>query len=302
MTEQENFEVIIVGGSYAGQSAALALGRSLRQTLIIDSQSPCNRQTPHSHNFLTQDGKAPKEISSLAKQQLEQYDTIQFHHDFAIEGKRVEGGFEITTQSGKSFTGKKVVFATGVKDIMPAIKGFSACWGISVIHCPYCHGYEYRHQKTGIMANGEHAFHLATLVKNLTDSITILTRGKAEFTDEQLQKFKQHNIQVIETEISEIEHQNGYIEQLVFEDGSSLAFDAVYANIPFNQHSEIPATLGCELTDLGHIKVDDFQKTNVDGVFACGDNANYFRSVAKAVASGNSAGAVVNMELTQEEF
>ena len=50
--ENKEFEVIIIGGSYAGLSAAMALGRSLRKVLIIDSGSACNRQTPHSHNFI----------------------------------------------------------------------------------------------------------------------------------------------------------------------------------------------------------------------------------------------------------
>src|SRR5690606_17819258 len=192
-------------------SAAMALGRSLRNVLIIDNGKPCNRQTPHSHNFLTQDGRTPKEIAGIAKQQVEQYRTVSFLDDFAINGRRTSVGFEIGTESGKVFTAKKIIFATGVKDLMPNIKGFSECWGISVIHCPYCHGYEHKAVKTAIMANGERAFHLASLVNNLTHDLTILTNGKMGFNETQLKKLKEHSIEIIEKEILGIEHHKGQI-------------------------------------------------------------------------------------------
>src|SRR5690606_12179432 len=193
-----------------------------------------------------------------------------------------------------------LIFATGIKDELPDITGFAACWGISVIHCPYCHGYEFRNVKTGIMANGDRAFHLASLINNLTDKLTILTVGKAAFSDEQTTKLERHHIAVIEQEIAEIEHNNGHLKQVVFTDGTKMDFTALYAAVPFVQHCEIPAALGCELTEHGHIKVDGMYKTTVEDVFACGDNTAMMRSVANAVAAGNVAGAIANSELTNE--
>ncbi|WP_341225382.1 NAD(P)/FAD-dependent oxidoreductase [uncultured Arcticibacterium sp.] len=302
MNKTQNFEVIIIGGSYAGLSAAMALGRSLRKTLIIDSGSPCNKQTPHAHNFITQDGVKPSEIASKAKAQVLKYPTVSFIEDLAIKGSKTENGFQILTKSGKPYTAKKLVFATGVKDILPVVKGFSECWGISVVHCPYCHGYEIRNQKTGIMANGDTAMHLASLVNNLTDKLTILTSGKADFDAEQLSKLKKHKIEVIEKEIVEIEHENGHLKYIIFSDGSKEGFTAAYGHIPFKQHTDIPGTLGCQINEQGYIEVDMMQKTSLDGVFSCGDNTSRMRSLSNAIASGNIAGAMANMELSQEEF
>jgi len=302
MTDSKNFEVIIIGGSYAGLSSAMTLGRSLRKVLIIDSELPCNRQTPHSHNFLTQDGKTPKEIITLAKQQVEKYETLKFYKGLAISGTKTGNCFEITTDKNDKFTAKKLVLATGIKDIIPAIKGFAECWGISIIHCPYCHGYEYRNQNTAIIANGEQAYHIASLVNNLTDNLTILTKGKADFYSDQKEKLNKHNIKIIETKISEFEHKNGYIQNAVFKDGTKMFLDAAYGVIPFLQHSDIPASLGCEINEQGYIKVDGFQRTTIQGVYACGDNSNMMRSVANAVYSGNLTGAVVNGELIKEKF
>lgn len=302
MTNTTNFEVILIGGSYSGLSAALALGRALRNVLIIDSGNPCNAQTPHSHNFLTQDGKTPAEISALARQQIEKYTTVHFHSGLAVQGVQTESGFEITTEAGERFTAKKLIFATGVKDLMPAPEGFSECWGISVIHCPYCHGYEVKNERTGILANGNFALHYAQLIRNWTKDLTIFTNGKSTLTQEQTDKITRHNIPIIEKEIAYLKHENGHVKQLVFVDNSTFEVKAIYSRPAFEQHCKIPEMLGCELTEEGYVKVNPMQKTTLDHVFACGDSTSPMRSVAYAVATGNMAGAVVNNMLTEEEF
>ncbi|WP_282165798.1 NAD(P)/FAD-dependent oxidoreductase [Cellulophaga baltica] len=300
--DNNEFEVIIIGGSYAGLSTALSLGRSLRETLIIDAGRPCNRQTPHSHNFLTQDGSSPREIAKIAKSQLAIYDSIKLYNGLAVSGKKIKNGFKITTSNGDIFTVKKLVFASGIKDIMPDTPGFSQCWGISVVHCPYCHGYEIRNKKTAIIANGERAFHLASLVNNLTREITIITSGTKKFKENQLDTLKQYNIEIVEKEISALEHKNGQLENIVFKDGSKENYACAYASVPFTQNSTIPKQLGCKFTEHGHIEVNSMQKTTEEGVFACGDNSTLMRSVAIAVSGGNVTGAVINNELTQESF
>lgn len=302
MTDNKNFDVIIIGGSYAGLSSAMALGRALRNVLIIDSGLPCNRQTPHSHNFITQDGEKPSEIAEKAKVQVLKYDTVKFLNDLAVNGKKTENGFEITTQTGKEFTAKKLIFATGVKDIMPDIKGFAECWGISIIHCPYCHGYEVKHEKTGILANGNFAFHYAQLIRNWTKDLTIFTNGKSALTQEQTDKISKHNIPIIEKEIAYLKHENGNVQQIVFKDNSTFDLKAIYSRPALEQHCKIPELLGCELTEQGLLKVDMFQKTSVKDIFACGDNSHPLRTVANAVATGNITGSMVNNGMTEEEF
>ncbi|MBL7746762.1 MAG: NAD(P)/FAD-dependent oxidoreductase [Chitinophagaceae bacterium] len=302
MKQQKQYDAIIVGGSYAGLAAGMALGRALRQVLIIDSGKPCNQQTPHSHNFLTNDGKTPKEIATLARQQVQQYDTIHFLDEMVTGGHKTGTGFEIMTASGSTFSSQKLVFATGIKDIMPSIPGFAACWGISVLHCPYCHGYEVRHQKTGILANGDEAFELSSLISNWTGDLTVYTNGRATLTEDQHQKLQQHKITVTEKEIERIEHRSGYIEKIIFKDGTHAALQAMYARLPFEQHSSVPQVLGCEITTEGYIKTDPAQKTTVAGIFACGDNTTRMRTVANAVAMGTTAGMMLNKELIEQIF
>ncbi|MBB6235549.1 thioredoxin reductase [Pedobacter sp. AK013] len=302
MTDNKNFDVIIVGGSYAGLSAAMSLGRALKNVLIIDSGLPCNRQTPHSHNFITQDGEEPGVIAEKAKKQVLKYNTVKFLTDLAVNGTKTDRGFEITTQSGKIFSAKKLVFATGLKDKMLNIKGFSECWGISVLHCPYCHGYEVKNEKTGVLANGYGAFHLARLINNWTNDLTIFTNGKSQLTQEQTDEVKRHNISIVEKEINSLKHKDGVVQEIVFSDNSTFQLNVIYSRPPFEQHCKIPESLGCELTEQGLIKVDALQKTTVDNLYACGDNTNPLRSVPYSVSAGSIAGVAINNAMTEEEF
>src|SRR5690606_13888126 len=98
-----SFDVIILGGSYAGLSAAMSLGRSRRNVLIVDSGLPCNRQTPYSHNFITQDGEEPGIITEKAKAQVMSYPTVRFSNDLAVHGEKIKTGFRVTTQSNKEY-------------------------------------------------------------------------------------------------------------------------------------------------------------------------------------------------------
>jgi thioredoxin reductase len=302
MIEQRDFEVIIVGGSYSGLSAAMSLGRSLRQVLVIDSGVPCNRQTPHSHNFITQDGEVPAVISAKAKLQVDFYKTVQFFNGLAIEASVIKNGFEIKTADGEVFTSKKVLFATGVKDLLPRIDGLDACWGISVLHCPYCHGYEVQKQKTAIIANGDMAFEYARLISNWTKDLRLLTNGKSTLTTEQKVILHKYKIEIIEEEIESLEHIKGNIRQVIFKNQSKITVKAIYFRPPFQQHCSLPESLGCALTEQGLVKVDLMQKTNIAGIYASGDCVIQARSVAMAVSSGSFAGASINKELIDENF
>jgi len=302
MEENIQSDVIIIGGSYAGLAAAMALGRAMRKVLIIDSGIPCNRQTPHSHNFLTQDGTPPAEIAALARKQVLLYSTVSIKEGTITKGRRTETGFDLHTADGQLFRAKKLIFATGIKDIMPDIHGLDACWGSTVLHCPYCHGYEVRNKTTGILGNGEYGYEFAVLLSNWTNDLTLFTNGKSTLTAKQASQLSEHKIQIRETEIQMLEHEKGYLKNIIFKDGSKAHVDVIYTRLKFEQHCAVPVALGCELTNDGYIKADPSQKTSVHGIFACGDNTSRMRTVANAVSMGTTAGMMVNKELTEELF
>jgi thioredoxin reductase len=297
-----DFDVIIIGGSYAGLSSALTLGRSTRNVLVIDAGMPCNRQTPHSHNFLTHDGDRPAEIYKVAKAEVSKYPTVKFLNAKADSVKQVEGGFSVGLEDGQYFTSRKLLLATGLKDTLPDIKGLTACWAISAIHCPYCHGYEVKNEKIGLLMNGEHAFEMAKNLHLWNKDLTILTNGKSQLNAEQTEKLKSKSITILEDELVELEHQNGQLGNVVFKNGERLNFKAIYVKPEIEQHINFNEQLGFELTELKTIKVNEQQQTTAKGVYAAGDCTTLFRSLSFITAAGTIAAVMINKELISEDF
>lgn len=302
MTDNKSFDVIIIGGSYAGLSAAMTLGRSIRKVLILDSRRPCNKQVHHSHNFITQDGVAPHQIAAIARQQVLAYPTVEFKNATAIKAIRQNDYFTIVTENGESYTAKKLLFTTGVLDLMLPIPGFAECWGISIAQCPYCHGYEVRNTTLGILANGDAAFEMCRMINHWSKNLTLFTNGKSTLSQDQEDKIRMKNIMIAENEIKAIEHSTGHIQNIIFKDGASCSVSTLFSRAPFEQHCHLPEELGCAITKDGFIQTDDFQRTNIAGVYAAGDNTTPLRALSAAVAAGTKAGAFINKELIDESF
>ena len=289
-------------GSYAGLAAAMALGRARKQVLVIDSGMPCNRQTPHSHNFLTQDGRAPAEIAAIARRQVENYDTISFLENTAVKATYTGIGFRTQTASGEEIESSKLIFASGIRDLLPPLEGLAECWGISVLHCPFCHGYEIRNDKTGILGRGEAGFEMARFIANWTKDLTLFSNGPSALTAEQKAKLEQHQIAVVENEIARLAHAEGELREIVFKDRTTNPLKAFYVKAPFEQHCKIPQALGCELTADGFLRTDESFETTVKGVYACGDTLSAMRTVAHAVSTGTATGIILAKRIIMENF
>lgn len=298
----EKYDVVIIGGSYAGLSAAMALGRSRRNTLIIDAGDPCNKSTPHSHNFLTQDGATPTEISGIGKEQTLSYPTIQWHQGSTYDIMGEKDAFEVALEGGKTVLGRRVILAGGLRDVLPDIPGFKECWGKTIIHCPYCHGYEFSDQKTGILAPADQALEMMKLIGNWTEDLKLFLIGPKGIDGDELDTILDKGVKLVNMPILEVVHTKGELSHLIMDDHSHEPMSALYARLPIEQKISFLKTTGCATLDSGHIEVDMFGKTTVDGIYAVGDCAHPLRSVATAVYSGNVAGAMLNKELIEEDF
>lgn len=296
-------DVIIIGGSYAGLSAAMALGRSLRKVLIIDYGKPCNINAQQSHNFITQDGEPPAAIRAKAKEQVLKYRTVKFLKDRVELVKREKNKFTVQTKRNEKFSGKKILFATGIVDLIPNIPGFEDCWGISIFQCPYCHGYEVANTAIGIIANADVAYELVKLLYNWSRQLFLFTNGSASLTQEQINKISQKRILIIESEISELDHKKGQVKNIILKNGLAYPVNAIFSKLPFLQATNIPQKqLGCELNSEGFIKTDMFQRTSVHGVYSAGDNAIISRAISVSTGTGAIAGMYINKELIEESF
>ncbi|GAP99907.1 NAD(P)/FAD-dependent oxidoreductase [Leptolyngbya sp. NIES-2104] len=163
-------DVIIVGAGPTGLSAALILGRSLEQVLVIDSGKPRNAVSHSANGFFSRDGISPSELLQLGREQLLKYETVRFKTGKVVEAKAFGQSekldrFQITLDTGEQIITRKLLLATGITDQLPAIAGFAELWGTCVFHCPYCHGWEVRDQPLAIYGKGEASFEM---VQHLT--------------------------------------------------------------------------------------------------------------------------------------
>ncbi len=297
-----NYEVIIIGGSYAGLSAAMTLGRSLRSVLVIDGGQPCNRYAPSAHNLPGFDGESPQFIADKISDQVKCYKTIEFVEGKATSITGENNNFTVITDKGTKYSAAKILLATGVTDILPDIKGFKECWGKTAIHCPYCHGYEIAGMKIGIIAHGEAGLSMAKDIRQWSTEIHILTNGREDFSKEELQGLHDKETRVITKEIKEIVSENGIISKVIFADEIEEAIDALYVRVGVKQTNSLAKDLGCDFDEHDFILVDDQNRTKVDGVFAAGDNMNVMRSLSVSIASGTQAGIFINKELIDESI
>lgn len=299
MQNENLLDVVIVGGSYAGLSAAMALGRARRNTVVVDAGEPCNRFTPASHNFLTQDGVAPAAIAVAAKAQVERYPTVSFRQGLA-HAVQVEGeGFRVELADGNVLRARRVLLATGIRDQLPEVPGVADCWGKSVIHCPYCHGYEYADQPTAMLLQGPIAMHLGAMLPQWTSELHLLGADNAGLDAEQRSKLGQLGIRLHGADLAECIHVGGALEAVRLSDGTRLPVRALYIRPAFEVLPGGLAALAPALTEHGHVQADVMQRTSVPGLYAAGDLTSPMRSVANAVAQGNMAGAAINGELAQ---
>jgi thioredoxin reductase len=295
-------DVIIVGGSSAGLSAALVLGRSRRNVVVFDDSQPCNRFSHASHGFLTRDGIAPSELVQIGREQLGTYPNVEVRADTVSHITPVDGGFNVETASGNTVTARKVLLATGIKDILPPVKNMEQFWGTSVFHCPYCDGWEVRDEAIVVYGGGENAFHKTMLLWNWSPNLTFCTGGEGEIPAEKRALFEKNGITVIETPVSHVEGQDGQVDQIVFTDGTTLNCKAIFIQPAFEHRTPFAQDLGCVLTPQNFVQADTLGRTNVPGLYAAGDLTAQMRSVALAVAQGSSAGAGINYDLIVEDF
>lgn len=300
--EQKLYDVLIVGGSYAGLQAAMTLGRCMRDVLVIDNSTPANRFAAQAHNLIGYDDTEPDRIRRLAKEQVLGYPTVHLHQGTLTSVLVQKEGDIITAtdEEGNNYIAKKLLLATGLKDILPDIKGFAECWGKSVVHCPYCHGFEVRGKELGLMASSSALINFLPLIHNWSEKITLFI--DEDFAEETEHFIKERNIKVVRSEIAEVQHVDGYLTNVITADGEDHMLDALFVSLPCEQQTDIVAQLGCKLDESGFIETNVVGATNVPGVYAAGDCTTPMRAISVAIAAGYKAGIGINNELITERL
>lgn len=296
--KNELYDSIIVGGGPAGLSAALILGRCLRNVLVFDSETPRNAYAKNLHAFLTRDNIPPQEFKEIALKDLERYETVKFIKKEITSAKKHTDYFLVTDLDGNIYHSKTLLIATGVMDDIPQIEGFMDLYGKSVFTCPYCDAWEVRGKQIGVYGKDGRGFGLSLPMKNWSNDIVLFTDG-TELNEEQLQKLAEKKIRVRTEKISRILGKDGKLQEIELENGEVEKRDALFFNTPSFIRSKLLEQLGCPFTNEDGVETGKYERTEVPGLFVAGNILREVQLVIVAAAEGAEAAFGINKTLNQ---
>ena len=292
-------DVVIVGGSFAGLTAAMHLVRARRRVTILDTNLPRNRFAAGAHNVLGFDGAPPAEIRAKGLANVLAYPTARHVVAEAVGIGGVADDFVIRTADAGLFPARRLILSYGVADQFPAIPGFAECWGRTVIHCPYCHGYEVAAQPLGLLYSSPAALHMTTLLRDWTDDLTLFSNG-LDLPEGEAERIAASGVRVAEGRMVEILHQSGQIRAVRLADGREIPLGGLFAHPQIKPSARLHEDIGLETMDtpLGpYLKVDERFQTSVRGIFAAGDLAGPRHSINGAIQGGSLAGVGAHASL-----
>ncbi|WP_242636219.1 NAD(P)/FAD-dependent oxidoreductase [Myceligenerans salitolerans] len=300
----ETWDVIVVGGGAAGLSSALMLGRARRRVLVVDAGSPRNRFAAHMHGVLGNEGTDPAELLARGRREAAGYGV-------EIRGGRVDRVDEaddvvtVALDDGTTSSARALVVATGMTDRLPELPGLAERWGRTVLHCPYCHGWEVRDRRLGVLATSPMDVHRAQLVRQWSDDVVVFAGGAGAIEPEAETRLRARGIELVTSAVTEVLGDGETITGVRTEDGATVAVDAIFSGGQPEPHDTFLAHLGLSRTEtpLGSfVEVDETGRTSAGRIWAVGNVVNPAATVPMAVGAGALTGGAVNMALVTEDF
>ncbi len=311
MNENENYDVVVVGGGAAGLSGAVALARSRRSVLVVDAGDPRNAPAGHVHNFLSRDGTPPSELYAAGRAEVRRYGgRVETGRVTALARDGERFGVQISAQDGdRTVVARRLLVATGVRDVLPEVPGLAARWGIDVLHCPYCHGWEVRGQRIGILATGPSAVHQALLFAQLSPHVTLLQHTGPALNADEHKQLAALGVAIAEGDVERIEAGADGLTGVRLADRGHLALDAVVVAPRMEARAELLEPLGLKPAEIlmgehpvgTRIEADRTGATAVPGVWVAGNLTDPMAQVMAAAAAGLMAGAAINVDLVLDD-
>lgn len=301
MKERE-WDAVVIGGGAAGLSAAQMLGRARRRTLVIDSGKPRNGAAEHMHGVLGHDGVEPGDLLARGRAEVARYGVIV--ESGAVTAVRDEGAtLRITRADGTDDVARALIVATGVRDALPPVHGIEALWGRSVLHCPYCHGFEVADARLGVLATSPQSIHQIEIVRQWSADLTAFTAAIEPLDDAVRGRLRARGIRIVDTPVTAVRAEDGTLREVRDAAGVAHDVDALFVAPTPVIEVDFADTLGLARTeDPGSpLAVDARGATSHPRVWAAGNVVAPYGNVPVAMAAGSTAGAGVNAALAAED-
>ena len=297
----DQFDVIIVGGGPAGLNAAVVLGRCQRKVLVFDTGRQRNQRSKGIHNFLTRDNILPASFLQVARSELRKYGVKFINSEVTGVVQSKKKSFRVEDKKGRVWFSKKLLIATGVRDLLPDIDGFDEFYCKGVFHCPYCDGWEVRDRKIGIYSRSKNGTELALSLKTWSKHVTLFTDGKRITNTSAREMLRKNNIPVVTQRLKKLQGQNGVLKKIILADNESMPCEAIFFQAGYESQCELLNKMGCSTTSKGIVVTNKMQQTNIYGLYVAGDVSKDVQFVIVAAAEGAKAGVAINKDLQQEE-
>ncbi|RNE49803.1 NAD(P)/FAD-dependent oxidoreductase [Corynebacterium alimapuense] len=299
------YDVAIIGGGAAGLSAAQALGRSRRAVVVIDAGEPRNAPAAAMHNFLSRDGMNPLELLEVGRAELVKYG-VEVIRTRALDSRRSAAGFTITLGNDTEVSARRLILATGLKDQLPDIPGLAKHWGNDVLHCPFCHGWEVKDLRLGVIDSAM-AMHQAQLFTQWSKNVTLFKDPNKVLSAQEREQLEALGVRVIEAVVTEVLSEDGFVQGVELSDGTQCEVDALVILPNFDVDVSCVKSLGLvaqeHASGIGrYVPVDDGGQTEISGLWLAGNIVNPMAQVIMAAADGLGVGTRVNADLMQEEL
>ena len=293
-------DVVVVGGGPGGLAAALALGRATKRVVLCDAGAPRNSAAEHMHGFVTRDGIAPVEFRRIAREQLRPYAVISKEVGVtSIEQVRA-GGFEVTHSDGSSVSCRRVLLALGMIDELPELPGLRELWGRSAFSCPYCHGWEARGGRWGILAADTSLLEYAIFLTGWTNDVVAFTNGPVDIPAELRARLAQAGVAIEPREVRRmIAGPDQRLTAVETTDGSLVPCEGMVVRPPQRQTALVRG-LGLALDAKGFVQTDENGQTSVRGIYAAGDLTTHMQAAIFAAAAGTRAAYLLNHAMNME--
>jgi thioredoxin reductase len=293
--ETKSYDVAIVGGSAAGLSAALVLGRARRKVVVFDAGEPRNAPAAHMQGFLSRDGMPPSELLAAGRAEVGRYG-VEIVHDRVLE---VEPGFAVRGASGQTVRARSILLATGAADELPDVPGARERWGRDFLHCPYCHGWEVRDQRIGVLGTGPGSADHAQLLRQWSDDVVFFAHD-CDLADQRRAELAARGISVVDGTVGRLSIVDDRLTAVEI-DGRATPRDAVFIRPRLRPNNSLAISLGCAVDDGGFVRVDGSAKTSVAGVWAAGNLSNPRAQVITAAGEGSAAAIDINTGLIADD-
>jgi thioredoxin reductase len=291
---------MVVGGGAAGLSAALVLSRARRSVLVVDAGAPRNAHAAHMHGFLSREGLPPNELLAAGREEVAGYGGTVVA-DAVIDVERVGDGFELRLAGGSRVSARRLVVATGLRDVLPEVDGLQQRWARDVLHCPYCHGWEVRDRRLGVLGNASTAsVDYAQIVRQWSSDVVLFVPPDT-LTETQRTELAARRIEVVEGKVTAVAVTDDVLTAVELADGRCVARDVLFVPPRFVPHHALLETLGCDLDDDGWVVRDGTGRTSVPGVWVAGNVANPRAQVITAAGEGSAAAIAVNADLVADD-